>query len=469
MKTLWLYPPAFPKEDPEGWQRRRFAKRARALAEALPAEGKVIFADPSVRSRAEWLAASMGTIVRPIQEQNGSFRILSDIPQRMEEDLYEKTGETIFFARPGAVLTETTDAQTRVLWQLAAADWIFLQYPAEPVAPFREDDTHSLKDLMEPAIQKAALRMRDNLTRFIAAPEEPEGVHQLRVSIRSFRALLSLVKPLAEAGEYARLQDHFRQLARKCARLRELDVLIEEWMETKETGDEALVVALQKERTEEMEQLLAYMDDPLTKQAFASGVNRFLRMLSDTPWEQLDGVRFIDKRLHAWYRFSLEGLWKMDGFDWPVAHKIRLKSKKYRYIAEHFRAYMTPLQLERHKTAKKRQTVLGLICDSLRNQEAVEELLPDFSSDTKEEAERFIEREKAREETLRAQVGEKEENNKKEETVMKTEPEEKEFTQEPEKEPEIPPQNPPKNIFATRWPMLILIVVGFLLVWYMSR
>ena len=130
---------------------------------------------------------------------------------------------------------------------------------------------------------------------------------------------------------------------------------------------------------------------------------------------------------------------------------------------------MTPLQLERHKTAKKRQTVLGLICDSLRNQEAVEELLPDFSSDTKEEAERFIEREKAREETLRAQVGEKEENNKKEETVMKTEPEEKEFTQEPEKEPEIPPQNPPKNIFATRWPMLILIVVGFLLVWYMSR
>jgi len=92
MKTLWLYPPAFPKEDPEGWQRRRFAKRARALAEALPAEGKVIFADPSVRSRAERLAASMGTIVRPIQEQNGSFRILSDIPQRMEEDLYEKTG-----------------------------------------------------------------------------------------------------------------------------------------------------------------------------------------------------------------------------------------------------------------------------------------------------------------------------------------------------------------------------------------
>ena len=45
-----------------------------------------------------------------------------------------------------------------------------------------------------------------------------------------------------------------------------------------------------------MEQLLAYMDDPLTKQAFASGVNRFLRMLSDTPWEQLDGVRFIDKK-----------------------------------------------------------------------------------------------------------------------------------------------------------------------------
>ena len=52
---------------------------------------------------------------------------------------------------------------------------------------------------------------------------------------------------------------------------------------------------------------------------------------------------------------------------------------------------------------------------------------------------------------------------------MKTEPKEKEITQEPEKEPEIPPQNPPKNIFATRWPMLILIVVGFLLVWYMSR
>ena len=70
----------------------------------------------------------------------------------------------------------------------------------------------------------------------------------------------------------------------------------------------------------------------------------------------------------------------------PAEGKVIFADPSVRSRAEHFRAYMTPLQLERHKTAKKRQTVLGLICDSLRNQEAVEELLPDFSSDTKEEA-----------------------------------------------------------------------------------
>lgn len=410
MKTIWIWPPAWPRgeEDVEE-KRRRYVKRGLALVDAVDPENGILYASAFAEKRAIQFAEAVGLQVLPLDEAQGEVRMICDDPFHMEGEILRRTGEAVTFARPSAVLSTEVEDGEILLWQLPASDWIFLQYPQEPYVPPRKGSGLSLYSLMLPAIEGATGTMRKNLQKFLANPEEPEGVHQLRVSIRSFRALISLVKPLLPPEVYASMQDVFRQLGRKCARLRELDVLIEEWEAAKGEGDANLRRALDQERKDEMNLLVGIMQDPLNQQIIASAANRLILNLEPTNWQEIDGVLYIDQRLHSWYRFSLEGLWRMDGFDWPVAHKIRLKSKKYRYIAEHFKDHMTSVQTGRHKAAKKRQTVLGEICDSLRNQEAVEELMPHLPEEATEEADRFILREKDREMQLRELVGTREE------------------------------------------------------------
>lgn len=90
----------------------------------------------------------------------------------------------------------------------------------------------------------------------------------------------------------------------------------------------------------------------------------------------------------------------MKDFKLSHIHRIRLKSKKYRYVAEIFEDHVSEIQSERQRTAKKRQKVLGTVCDAQRNQEAVEELMDSFNPKAEQEAEEFIEIEQEREEVL---------------------------------------------------------------------
>ena len=90
----------------------------------------------------------------------------------------------------------------------------------------------------------------------------------------------------------------------------------------------------------------------------------------------------------------------MEDFNLSYIHMIRLKSKKYRYISELFHEYLSDIQIARHKISKKRQDVLGQMCDSIRNQEAIRELMDNFDPVALREAEKFIHLEKEREKSL---------------------------------------------------------------------
>lgn len=412
MYTLWLYPPNYPEGGPDEIARQnRFRIRARALGTAIPAGKRTLYLDSKRTKSLDVLSETIGEVdvKYPGDEVDlsDSVRIVASDADTLTQAITEATGDAFRFDRPGAALTHVDESgEESLIWSYPASDWIFLALPEEPYVPPRVGTGISLQSLMAPKIEEAAILMRKNLDWYLRAPHEVEAVHQLRVSIRSFRALISLVKQLLPERTYAELQDHFRQLARQCALLRELDVLLEEWEETDPHEGSAFSERLKGERKEEEERLLGFLQKDDTQRAFQVGVNRFVQALSHTEWGEIDGIEFMDRKLHGWYRYILEATSDLKGFDFPTVHKIRLKSKKYRYIAEHFKEHVTPLQKRRHKSAKEKQTTLGKICDSLRNQEAVDELLKSGADPrTREEADSFVNRERERENSYLAELG----------------------------------------------------------------
>lgn len=390
---------------------RRKKKRVKALALALPDWEKNIYYGQGYYKRAKEFAEVLGEknllpIDQMVYKGPNSVQIIIDNPEKMSQELWLKSNTRIEFDQAKAVLSNVDiQGDESVQWAYNANNWIFFAYPEEILVPARKGTGMSLQDLLLPKIEEGAKKIKKNMEWYIKEPQAIEAVHQYRVSIRSFRALISMVKPLLREYTYAKIQDIFRQKARAGARLRELDVLLEEWDDVRNEEDKALREALLQERKDEEKDLLQILKDPKTEQEITSGVNQFIHALSMTEWHSIDGIQFMDERLHAWYRFTLEALWEMDEFDFPSVHRVRLKSKKYRYISEFFAEYMTQTQDRHHKSAKKRQKVLGEICDALRNQEAVEELLPKLHVETVKEAEIFINKESQREVDLLTSIG----------------------------------------------------------------
>ncbi|MDQ0508216.1 CHAD domain-containing protein [Peptoniphilus ivorii] len=412
MLILRIYPFALyrPKENAEGKTKRKI-NRIKALSLGLPPCKKTLYYDSSLKTRAEDFAGVFGELaLKPKNElffsEDDECRILMDVPERLSADLYAATGKRVDFDDHMAVLSkkDPTGRET-VQWIYRAKDLIFFAYPEEIVVPFRKGTDISLQKLLLPKIEEGFKKILKNLDTFIREPWEVESVHQYRVSIRRFRALISMVKPILNPSSYAKIQDIFRQKGRDAELLRELDVLMEEWDKVREPEQVHLKNALMEQRKREEERLLALLKTDRIREELKEGLNTFMHSLSMSDWHEIDGVFLLDQRLHNWYRYTLEALWRMEEFDLPFVHRIRLKSKKYRYVTEFFDDHTTLTQVMHHKKAKKRQTVLGEVCDALRNREAIRELEPYFDDKALEEAAYFIKKEEQRENQLLHDLG----------------------------------------------------------------
>ncbi len=101
---------------------------------------------------------------------------------------------------------------------------------------------------------------------FLDAPDDPETVHQFRIKIRSFRSVLSLIKPRLDPEQYKLVQNRMRRLTQSTGCLREIDVLQSEWaLLQPEQQQGALTLALANERQKEQAALCG--DAPETTKA----------------------------------------------------------------------------------------------------------------------------------------------------------------------------------------------------------
>jgi CHAD domain-containing protein len=227
----------------------------------------------------------------------------------------------------GATAMEPMSKLVRALGPRASA-------PAD-VEPPRLVDEPTLREVVQHALATStrALVVRLPGTRL---DDDPEDVHQARVSIRRLRSHLRTFRPVMHLGWSESLDGDLRRLGGVLGDVRDLDVLMAtiEPMPLGGDGHVELLAALETERDQARERLLDVLDDPscldvLDRLVDAAADPRLapqaddaagpvLPLLVARPWRRLrKAVRRLD-----------------DAPGDAALHDVRIRAKRARYAAE---------------------------------------------------------------------------------------------------------------------------------------
>ena len=218
------------------------------------------------------------------------------------------------------------------------------------------------------------------LQKFLDAPGDPTTVHKFRISVRTFRAVLSFMKPLPDPEQYKTVQNRMRELANKMGRLRELDVLKSRWTKLLkvcpllEQEKSVLMATLTSERQKEQERVYAdssemlltvfdvlkWVEDTLASEAVFAGETQ-----GDSNQQSFQS--FSKKRISRQLKKINAGIEEITDKEYAAIHRMRIQIKKLRYAI----SIMDPLlKLKREDTIvslKSLQDVFGDYCDTHRN------------------------------------------------------------------------------------------------------
>lgn len=197
---------------------------------------------------------------------------------------------------------------------------------------------------------------------------DPEGVHQVRVSLRRMRTALSIYKPIIPPQQHRKLSKNLKKFAHTLDKARDLDVFI-----TNHLHDDAEVPdSLRKAITAERQQ--AYK--PVRKLLKGKRFKQYLRSSK----KRLKKKKWRKKVVAASYTFGLEDFAAntlellrlnilehsdhLDLADEAALHQLRIDCKKLRYASEFFSTLYEPITAEPFiKQLKQLQDTLGGIHD----------------------------------------------------------------------------------------------------------
>ncbi|MFT3985993.1 MAG: CHAD domain-containing protein [Lachnospiraceae bacterium] len=235
---------------------------------------------------------------------------------------------------------------------------------------------------------------------FLGAPEDPTTGHQFRISVRTFRAVLSFIKPLLAPAQYTAVQNQMRQLSNQMGRLRELDVLKSEWLKllnvypVLEEEQSILVTVLTSERQREQDLVYSKRYDMMSVVFDVWNWIEDVLPQETAGMEETEGLlipqsfsAFSEKRIKKQLKKINAGVEKITGNDYAAIHKVRIQIKKLRYTL----SIIDPvLKLKREETIallKSLQNVFGDYCDTHRNLFILENLAaPDNSVEMRYES-----------------------------------------------------------------------------------
>jgi phosphohistidine phosphatase SixA len=210
----------------------------------------------------------------------------------------------------------------------------------------------------------------DMIYQYCQYPEDIESVHQLRVSIRKTRSLLSFIKPILNGEEYSSYQSELKEIADRFSYIRELDVIFEQWKSILDKNKElsncnALTEVLRREREKEKAELCDYVYG----NSIYDKLNNVLHWI-DSWDENVDSgnqfQNFIMKRFEKWNKDVVDAMKCMDYKDLDEIHSIRIKYKKIRYVQSNINL-LNNNKFMHLSDLKSMQDNLGKICDTYVN------------------------------------------------------------------------------------------------------
>ena len=214
-------------------------------------------------------------------------------------------------------------------------------------------------------------------------PEKPEHLHQLRVSLRRLRSLLSFLRPVLHQTQAENLRNSLKDWSSRWSPLRELDVLVihfGEFVKDYET--------LESPHPAPLLQTLMEQQVALARQTLYEALNHG----EMTPqllgcWRQIKALAvdegmgewlltdFGEQRLRRWVkRFEKKG--RHTGLeDVQQLHQLRIMGKKIRYVMEGLAPALPQIPGKKIKTMKKLQELMGELhdvhCETRRMQQWV--------------------------------------------------------------------------------------------------
>lgn len=193
-------------------------------------------------------------------------------------------------------------------------------------------------------IQAAIARSVTHLVRHVPLArlgEDIEGVHQARVATRRLRSDLRTFRPLLEDSWARGLADELRWVAAELGKVRDADVLAVRLRATADRhpeidpgGAEAVISALERQRSRDVESLLTHLASERADRLFDHLVDAAADPMT-APQADDPAVERLGRLVRRPWRHLQRAVESLDP-DPPIAdlHRIRIRAKRARYAAE---------------------------------------------------------------------------------------------------------------------------------------
>lgn len=218
---------------------------------------------------------------------------------------------------------------------------------------------------------------------FFESPADSEGVHQVRVRIRKYRAVMAFFEPIFTAAEYRAQQDILRNLGQLFGEVRQLDVLLEEITVMEE--DSVLPICdfqeIKKYLINKREIALTDLMDTLQTDQFALGLLDILVWKHNEPWRdnspylEMSIKAYAEREIDKWLKKIKKSMKSLDAKQQQEVHKVRIKSKKLRYVIEQLAAILDKTTRKSVDQFEQIQDDLGYFHDVFANKQLLDQLI----------------------------------------------------------------------------------------------
>jgi CHAD domain-containing protein len=221
----------------------------------------------------------------------------------------------------------------------------------------------------------ARSRFSARMNSAVRRPEDPETIHDIRVSIRRYTQCLRVFQDLFDPAGVKRTRKRLKKLMDLCGETRNYDIAQDVLREAGIPEDHPAYVRLRSARTKAAEELTGYLAKKRWKSFVAKNPVRPGSSVSDSSRWQLDGsvpanaARVLPLLCSEFFQAGAAAAAAQS--DYETLHAFRLRAKRFRYTLEIFQAVYGASMNKKLKDLRVMQDRLGEINDCLTTLELV--------------------------------------------------------------------------------------------------